>query len=80
MSVKEFEATIEQATGQSIEYARKTPLDELRSNAERARGGPLKFVTFFPWIGRGNVLRDRMISHEQAEAAYDDAIGRLRTE
>ena len=63
--------------GRSVEYLKNTPLDELRTNAERERGHPLRFVTVFPWSGRGNVLRDRLVSHEEAVAAYDDAIRRL---
>ena len=48
-----------------------------RREAEKNRGGPLRFVSFFPWVGRGNVMRDRLVSHEEAIAAYDDAIRRL---
>jgi hypothetical protein len=69
--------TIAESVGCSVEYLKNTPLDELRANAEKKRGAPLKFVTVFPWIGRGNVLRDRLVSHEEAIAAYDDAIRRL---
>ncbi len=72
-----FEQTIEKATGQTVEHVRNTPIDELRQAAEAKRGGPLQFVSFFPWIGRGNVMRDRLVSHEEAEAAYDDSIDRL---
>lgn len=72
-----FEKTIEESTGLSIRHIRETPLDELRREAEEKRGKPLRFVSFFPWVGRGSVMRDRLISHEEAEAAYDDAIRRL---
>ncbi len=79
MSASAVRDTTEQATGQS-DYAESTPLDELRRNEERKRGSPLKFVSYFPWIGRGSVMRDRLVSHQEAEAAYDDAIKRLRSE
>jgi hypothetical protein len=69
--------TIAESTGYSIAYLKDTPLDELRKNAEKTRGCPLRFVTAFPCIGRGNVMRDRLVSHEEAVAAYNDAIRRL---
>lgn len=72
-----IDRTIAESTGYSIEYLKNTPLDELRANVERKRGGPLRFVSLFPWIGRGNMMRDRLVSHEEAVAAYDDAIRRL---
>lgn len=72
-----IDRTIAESTGHSVEYLKDTPLDELRRNAEQKRGRPLKFVSVFPWIGRGNVMRDRLVSHEEAVAAYDDAIRRL---
>lgn len=72
-----IDRTIAESTGHSVEYLKNTPLDELRKNAEKRRGRPLRFVSVFPWIGRGNVMRDRLVSHEEAVAAYDDAIRRL---
>jgi hypothetical protein len=72
-----FEQTIKEATGHSVEQIQQTPLDELRRDVEKKRGRLLKFVSSFPWVGRGNVMRDRLVSHEEAETAYDDAIRRL---
>ena len=72
-----FEDAVEQATGMSIDVLRNTPIDEFRKAIEGKRGKPIQFFTEFPWIGRGNVLRDRCTSHEEAEAAYESAIRRL---
>ena len=72
-----IDRTIAESTGHSVEYLKNTPLDELRQNAEKKRGRPLRFVTVFPWIGRGNLMHDCLVSHEEAVAAYDDAIRRL---
>jgi len=69
-----FEEAIELATGKSVEAIRSTPLDELRSDYEREIGAPLSFVSEFPLLGRGNVLRDRCLSHAQIEADLDDAL------
>ena len=73
-----IDRTIAESTGHSVEYLKNTPLDELRQNAEKKRGRPLRFVSVFPWIGRtGNVMCDRLVSHDKAVADYDDAIRRL---
>lgn len=77
MAETRIDRTIAESTGYSIEYLKNTPLDELRKDAEKQRGHPLKFMSIFPWIGRGNTMRDRLVSHEEAVAAYDDAIQRL---
>lgn len=77
MASELFERTVERATNQSIEDIRATPLDELRRQTEKRLGRPIRFVSAFPWVGRGNMLRDRLVSHEEAEAAYEYAIREL---
>lgn len=77
MTNSAFEKAVERAAGTSIDVLRDTPIDEFRRTVERRCGKPTHFFTEFPWIGRGNVLRDRCTSHEEAEAAYESAIGKL---
>ena len=77
MTSREFEEAIEQGTGMSIEYIRNTPLDEIRASIERRLNKPLPIVSMFPWIGRGNVLRDRMISRKELDDSLDDALRKL---
>ncbi len=74
MATKEFEEAVEIFTGHSAAYLRETPIDELRREVEKKRGGILAFISRFPLIGRGNVLRRRMISHGEAEAKFKRAI------
>ena len=75
MSAKNaFERAVERATGESIDSLRRTPIDERRQTIEKAAGHPLKFKSRFPVIGRGNVLRDRTVDHEEAEAAFWKAV------
>jgi hypothetical protein len=69
-----FERAVEQATGKSIEDLRRTPIDEQRSATEAELRRPLCFVSRFPFIGRGNVLRDRLLSHQQVEADLQRAL------
>lgn len=72
-SKTDYERSLEQVTGKTIEYLRETPIDEQRRELEKEEG-PLKFKSYFPLIGRSRVLSDRMVSHEEAEKAYQKAI------
>lgn len=74
MASKALEEAVERATGESVDALRSTPLDERRALLEAQRGERVKYVSWSPVIGRGNVLSDRIVSHEQAEQAYEDAI------
>ena len=75
MSRTSFERAIEMATGESIDRLRRTPLDERRHALEQARGEPLCVRSYFPLIGRGNVMRDRVVPHEDVEESFREAIG-----
>ncbi|GEM_PF-2558284 len=77
MAMSEFEQTIERSTGQSIDHARRTTLSDLRMESETKKGTPTVYVSMYPIAGRGCVMRDRLVSHADAEAACDDAIRRL---
>lgn len=55
---KELLDNIQAKVGLSIEdIKRKTP-GEIRIHLEKRLGKPLRFPSLFPFIGRGNVLRD----------------------
>ena len=77
MGLESFERAVECATGRSIESIRSTPLDDQRAEIERERGRPLDFVSRFPLIGRGFILRDRLVSHREAEAMFKSALRRV---
>lgn len=70
----EFERTMEEATGESIENLRRIPIDERRRLVERIKAKPCRFESWFPLIGRGNVLRNRLESHQAIEQALDNVI------
>lgn len=71
-----LERAIEASTGERVEVLRSRTLEETRLVAEKKHRRPMKFVSHFPFIGRGNVLRDRLVSHEQVEADLDAVLGR----
>jgi len=70
MASEALERAVELVTGVPVEVLRKMPLDECRSALEQARGKPLTFRSRFPLVGRGNVLRDRTVSHDRAERDF----------
>lgn len=71
--LKEFEKTVERWSKRSIEEIRRETFLETRKKVERKRGY-LKLFSEFPFIGRGNVQRDNIISHEDVEKELDDAL------
>jgi hypothetical protein len=73
-TLRKLEATVERATGQSAETLRNQTLSELRRRTEGKIGHRMKFQSLFPLVGRGNVMRDRLIDHESVEAALKHAL------
>jgi hypothetical protein len=74
MATTTFEKAVEQMTGETIENLRRTPIDERREALEKASGKPTHFVSRFPLIGRGNVLRKRLVSREKVEKDFWEAL------
>ena len=74
MATPAFERAIESAAGVSIDVIRATPLSERRNAIEQARGSKFRIVNRFPFIGRGSVLSDRLVDHEEAERALKEAL------
>jgi hypothetical protein len=70
-----LEKAVEASTGERVEVLRSRSLEETRRLAEKKYRRPLKFVSHFPFIGRGNILRDRIVGHEQIEADLDAILG-----
>jgi len=69
-----FEKTIEKILGEPIADIRNRPLDEQRRLIENKHKKPMKFETRFPFIGRGNILRDRTVDNETVEKLLDEAL------
>lgn len=69
-----LERAIEKTTRESIESLRDMPLDERRRKIEKKQGRRLVITRNFPFIGRGNVMRDRTISHEEIEKQLDEVL------
>jgi hypothetical protein len=69
-----FEQSIESRVGRQITWLRDTPIDTQRREVEGKFGSPLTITSRFPFIGRGNVLRDHIVSHAEVEKTLDAAL------
>ncbi|GHS93501.1 hypothetical protein FACS1894139_09080 [Planctomycetales bacterium] len=59
----------------NIALSRREPtLAENRRRAEAAHGQPTTFYSAYPLIGRGNVMRDYFVSHQQVEDMFAHAV------
>lgn len=64
---------MEKLTGRQPSEIRSTTIAEFR-RIQEAKGQPLRVVSRFPFVGRGSVLRDRVLSHAQVEEKLDRAL------
>lgn len=75
MNEKEkFMKMVESVTGLSAEQICDISLDEQRELIEKKKGHGLRFRSYFPFIGRGMVLHDRLVSREKADEALEEAL------
>jgi hypothetical protein len=66
-----FIKNIEKKSGLSISEIREKDPCELRKYFEKKFGTKTRFVSEFPFIGRGNVLRDGIIDSDQINEEID---------
>jgi len=69
-----LEKVVEHDTGERADDLRFQPLDEFRTKIERAHKRVLHFVSKFPFIGRGNVMRDKIVDHATVNRMLDAAL------
>ena len=74
MAASHFVRDVEDALGESIDTIRSVPLSDRRMKMENIAGRPMRVVSHHPLIGRGSVLGDRGVTHQEAEAAYGRAV------
>ncbi|MCL2800386.1 MAG: hypothetical protein FWD28_01325 [Treponema sp.] len=66
-----IEKNAEKSVGLTVEEIRKSSPGELRNFLEEKNKKKFSFTTEFPVIGRGNVLRDNIITTEQINKEID---------
>lgn len=69
-----FLQIIENYIGLPIDKIQNLTIDEQRENTEKKTGKTMSFISLFPFIGRGNVLRDRTTSRQKIEKDFERAI------
>jgi len=66
---------VEMKTGLNIsEIYRLNPI-EISQKIKQKTGENLSFSSEFPYIGRGNVLRDGLVEHKQINSEIDSILG-----
>jgi len=66
-TLKQLEATVEKVTGQTAANLRAQTLTQLRSKTEAKNRRNWVFASRFPVVGRGSVMRERVMRHEDVE-------------
>lgn len=74
-SIKNVESRIAALTGLSVSDIKGYSPEELRAHLESRSKKKLSFVSAFPVIGRGNVLRDDIESTESINKDIDKILG-----
>lgn len=70
-----IEEVVSEQLNEDIETIRSRTVSEHRKVIEKRHGGaPMKIVSHFPDIGRGNVLGDRTIDHSTVESMFIKAL------
>jgi len=71
-----IENNVEKVVGLSAEEIRRYSPGELRRYLEKRNKKKLSFTTEFPVIGRGNILRDSIITSEEINKDIDKILAR----
>jgi len=74
MPFAEVERNVETLVGLPVETIRKLSPSELRGYLEKKNKRKFSFLSEFPVIGRGNVLRDNIITSEKINKDIDKII------
>ena len=72
--MKLLESVAQRATGKSAQELRDQPISELRREVETKSRRRMRFLSNFLFVGRGNVIRDKILSHGQVETLLDEAL------
>ncbi|WP_028579427.1 hypothetical protein [Desulfogranum japonicum] len=72
---EEVMAGIARKTGLSPEQIRKSSPEEIRAHLTKKTKKDFKITSAFPFIGRGNVLRDKLRSSKDINRETDKILG-----
>lgn len=66
---------IEKKTGMSIDEIKANSPEKHREYFTKKTGKPFKMTSEFPFIGRGNVLRDGLVGSDKINKDIDKLLG-----
>ena len=72
--LERLEADVARITSQSAEELRSQTICEMRRRAMRKTGFVTRFVSWFPFAGRGNVMRERIKDSKTINDMLDEAL------
>jgi hypothetical protein len=75
MLKKKFFKTVQKNIGLSLSDINKLNPIEINTYIEKRNGKKIKITSEFPFIGRGNVLRDGIITHDKVNQEIDKILG-----
>lgn len=73
-TLQNLEDAVRVVTGQDADTLRKQTLTQMRHRTEIRTKKPLEFSSCFPLIGRGNVMRDKVVDHRMVELLLDESL------
>lgn len=68
-------AGIARKTGLSVDEIKNTSPEKLKQHLTKKTGKPFKVISVFPFVGRGNVLREGLKSSAEINRATDRILG-----
>ncbi len=74
MFFSKVEKNAEKITGLSLAQIKAISPEKFRTYLEQKNNKPISFTSEFPVIGRGNVLRDRLITSKSLNAEIDEIL------
>ncbi len=74
MFFSKVEKNAEKITGLSLAQIKAISPEQFRTYLEQKNNKPISFTSEFPVIGRGNVLRDRLITSKSLNAEIDEIL------
>ena len=75
MLKEKFFKVIEKNVGFGLSEIKKLNPIEINSYLKKKSGNKINITSEFPFIGRGNVLRDGIISHDKINQEIDKILG-----
>ena len=75
MYKEKFFKIVQKNVGLSLSDINRLNPTDINAHIEKQSGKKIKITTEFPFIGRGNVLRDGIVTHDKINQEIDRILG-----